>query len=239
MKTRAVVDVESYFFHNESQFYAVRPAFFYGLRNERHQFGMSIPLVHNVFKGDYAGFENTTGFGDLRMSYRFVPYKSGDVIGFTRVTFSFEASAPTGEYKLGRGAGVWLYKPGFTFTMTPGPFVSFYPDIRFQFSGSDANSQGGSDGIPDPDDPEVDYAVQNLSLELPMVAEIEDWRGWFTLSALYTRSFTEQTNFFFIRMDLGKMVGDRSSAAIRIATFIAGQPRLNVIVQANFTFFVR
>jgi len=239
MQSHATIDVESYIFHNNSQFYALRLGYFYGLKNERHTFGMSLPLVHTVFEGDYAGFENTTGFGDLKMSYLFVPYVVKNSIGMERVSLSFDVTAPTGEYRLGRGAGAWLYKPGIIITLRSGPALAFYPEIRFQFSGSDANSQGGSDGAPDPDDPEKDNTVQNLSLSIPMVAQLLDWNGWFTFNVLYTRSFSEKTNFLFLRTDIGKMLGDRTSASLRIAKFIAGQPRLNVVVQANVSFFFR
>ena len=214
MRSRFAVDIESYLFHNESQFYSLRTGYYYGLRNERHLFGMSLPLVHTVFKGDYAGFENTTGFGDLKMSYLFVPFSAKGTIGLERVSLSFDVTAPTGEYRLGRGAGAWLYKPGVIFTLRSGPLVAFYPEIRYQFSGGDANSQGGSDGTPDPDDPDKDYAVKNLSMSLPLVAQIEDWNGWFSFNLLYTRSFTENTNFFFVRSDFGKMMGPNSSASL-------------------------
>lgn len=239
MQSRAVIDVESYIFHTNAQFYALRLGYYYGLRNERHLFGMSLPLVHNVFNADYGGFENTTGFGDLKMSYLFVPYIVKNSIGMERLSLSFDVTAPTGEYRLGRGAGAWLYKPGIIVTLRPGPALAFYPEMRFQFSGSEANSQGGSDGAPDPDDPEKDNTVQNLSLSIPLVAQIEDWSGWFSFNVLYTRSFTEKTNFLFLRTDFGKMIGTKTSAALRITKFIAGQPRLNVVVQANVSFFMR
>ena len=239
MKGRLAIDVESYLFHNESQFYALRLGYYYGLRNEKHLFGMSLPLVHTVFKGDYAGFENTTGFGDLKMSYLFVPFSAKGTIGLERVSISLDVTAPTGEYRLGRGAGAWLYRPGVIFTLRSGPQVAFYPEIRYMFSGGDANSQAGSDGTPDPDDPDKDYATSNLSMSLPLVAQIVDWDGWFSFNLLYTRSFTENTNFFFVRSDFGKMMGPNSSASLRITKFIAGQPRLNVIVQVNFSFFMR
>ncbi|MBA4053640.1 MAG: hypothetical protein C0490_02910 [Marivirga sp.] len=239
MQTRITLDIESYIFHNTSQFYSLRPGYYYGLRNERHLFGMSLPFVHNIFNGDYAGFENTTGVGDLKMSYLFVPYIQKSNIGTERITLAMDVSAPTGEYKLGRGAGAWLYKPGVIFTIRSGPALAFYPEVRFQFSGGEANSLAGSDGSPDADDPEKDDAIQNLSLSLPMVAQLIDWNGWFSFHMLYTRSFTEKTNFFFLRTDFGKMLGPNSSAALRITKFIAGQPRLNVIVQANVSFFIR
>lgn len=226
MRSRIAIDVESFLFHNESQFYSLRAGYYYGLQNERHLFGMSLPLVHTVFKGDYAGFENTTGFGDLKMSYLFVPFSAKGTIGLERVSLSFDVTAPTGEYRLGRGAGAWLYKPGVIVTLRSGPAVAFYPEIRYQFSGSDANSQGGSDGTPDPDNPDLDYTVKNLSLSLPMVAQIENWNGWFSFNMLYTRSFSENTNFWFVRSDFGKMMGPKSSASLRITKFIAGQPRL-------------
>lgn len=239
MKGRLAIDVESYLFHNDAQFYALRLGYYYGLRNERHLFGMSLPLVHTVFSADYAGFENTTGFGDLKMSYLFVPYSARGTIGLERVSVAFDVTAPTGEYRLGRGAGAWLYRPGVIFTLRPGPLVAFYPEIRYLFSGGDANSQAGSDGTPDPDDPEKDYATRNLSMSLPLVAQIENWKGWFAFNLLYTRSFTENTNFFFVRSDFGKMMGTNSSASLRITKFIGGQPRLNVVVQVNFSFFMR
>jgi Putative MetA-pathway of phenol degradation len=239
MRGRMAIDVESYLFHNDAQFYALRLGYYYGLRNERHLFGMSLPLVHTVFKADYAGFENTTGFGDLKMSYLFVPFVAKGTIGLERVSFALDVTAPTGEYRLGRGAGAWLYRPGVIFTIRPGPLVAFYPEVRYLFSGGDANSLAGSNGTPDPDDPEKDYVTSNLSVSVPLVAQIENWNGWFAFNILYTRSFTENTNFFFVRSDFGKMMGPNSSASLRISKFIAGQPRLNVIVQVNFSFFMR
>lgn len=239
MQSRATIDIESYLFYNDAQFYALRFGYYYGLKNERHLFGMSLPFVHTVFNADYAGFENTTGFGDLKMSYVFVPYSQKNTIGLERVSASLDVTAPTGEYRLGRGAGTWLYKPGVIFKLRPGPALAFYPEIRFQFSGSDANSQAGSDGAPDPDDPEKDNTVQNLSLSVPLVVQLNDWNGWFAFNVLYTRSFTEKTDFFFLRTDFGKMIGERASASLRITKFIAGQPRLNVLVQANVSFFMR
>jgi hypothetical protein len=169
----------------------------------------------------------------------FVPFVRNNTIGIERVTLSFDVTAPTGEYRLGRGAGTWLYKPGVIVTWRPGTQIAVYPELRFQFSGGEANSTGGSDGAPDPDDPEKDGTVQNLSLALPAVVQLDDWNGWFSLNTLYTHSFSEGTDFLFLRMDLGKMMGENSSAALRISKFIAGQPRLNVVVQANVTFFMR
>ena len=237
-RSRASIDAESYFFYGGAKFYAMRFGYFYGLKNERHQFGMSLPFVHTIFDADYAGFENTTGIGDLKMSYLAVPYLEKNTIGLERVTAAFEVTAPTGEYLLGRGAGTWLYKPGLIFTMRSSSEIVFYPEMRFQLSGGDANSQGGSDGLPDPNDPEKEKRLQNLSMSIPMVAQVKDWDGWFSLNLLYNHSFTEQTSFLFLRTDFGAMIGNNTSASLRITKFIAGQPRLNVMVQANLSFFL-
>lgn len=238
MQTRFAVDLESYLFHSNAQFYAVRAGYHYGLKNERHLLGMSLPFVHTIFQDDYSGFENTTGVGDLKMSYIFVPFLESRPIGTERVSITFDVTAPTGESELGRGAGVWVYKPGLVLKSRLSQAVICYPEVRYQFSGNNANSAGGSDGVPDPEDPEVDDKVQNLSMSLPAVIQVEKWNGWFALNAIYMRSFTEQTNFFFVRTDFGKIIGRKSSACLRIAKFIGGQPRLNVVVQANMTFFV-
>lgn len=238
-KTRASVDAESYFFFGNYQFYALRLGYYYGLKNELHQVGMSLPFVHTIFDADYAGFENTSGIGDLKMSYLFVPYIDKNNIGLERVSLAFDVTAPTGEYVLGRGAGTWLYKPGLILTMRSSSEIVFYPEARFQMSGGDANSQGGSDGLPDPNDPEKEKRLQNLSLSIPMVAQVKDWDGWFSLNLLYNYSFTEQTSFLFLRTDFGAMIGNNTAASLRITKFIAGQPRLNVMVQANISFFLR
>lgn len=239
MVTRLTIDLESYFFENGSEFYSLRPGYYYGLRNGRHLLGMSIPYMHNVFEGNYAGFENTTGFGDLKMSYLFVPFQKQNVIGIERATLSFDVTAPTGEYLLGRGAGEWLFKPGVILKWRLDQAVICYPEIRFQFSGDEANSGAGSDGAPDPEDPEKDEKVQNLSLSFPAVVNIDTWDGWFSLNVLYTRSFTEETDFLFLRMDIGKVIGRKSCGSLRITKFIAGQPRLDLVLQANITFFMR
>lgn len=239
MQTRLTVDGESYFFYGGARFYAMRFGYFYGLRNEQHQLGMSLPFVHTIFNADYAGFENTTGIGDLKMSYLYVPYRKKNTIGVERVSLAFEVTAPTGEYRLGRGAGTWLYKPGLIFTMRSSSEIVFYPEIRFQISGSDANSLGGSNGLPDPNNPDKEKRLQNLSVSIPMVAQVKDWDGWFSLNLLYAHSFTEQTSFLFLRTDFGKMVGTNTSASLQITKFVAGQPRLNVMVQANISIFLR
>jgi len=239
IRSRVVLDLESYFFYNQSKFYSIRPAYYYGLKNERHQFGLAVPFFHNVFMGDYAGYENTSGIGDIKMSYMAVPILTKNILGFEKLSTYFEASAPTGEYVLGRGAGVWLYKPGMIATFHLTPEVAIYPEVRYQFSGNEANSSGGSDGLPDPEDPEQDVKVQTLTLELPAVMVIDRWDGWFALHFQYQKSFSEDNSFFFMRMDLGKMIGDKTSFALNIQKFIAGQPTLNVIVQARFQFFLR
>ena len=238
MRTQAFIDAESYFFYGGAKYYGLRLGYNYGLTNGKHLFGMSIPFVHNIFNADYGGFENTTGIGDLKMSYLFVPYFEKNTIGLERVSFAFDVTAPTGEYALGRGAGTWLYKPGLILTMRSSAEVAFYPEMRFQVSGGEGNSTGGSDGIPDQDAPDQIDKVKNLSVAFPMVVQVKDWDGWFSLNVLYTRSFTEKTGFLFVRTDFGKMVGKNTSAALQITKFIAGQPRLNVIVQANFSFFM-
>lgn len=239
MRTNLAIDIESYLFHNDAEFYALRLGYHYGLRSERHRFGMSLPLVHTVFRGDYQGFENTTGFGDLKVTYLWVPYVRNNTIGIERVTFGLDVSAPTGEYRLGRGAGTWLYNPRVVVTWRPGTFIAVFPEVRYQFSGSEANSTGGADGVPDPDDPEKDDEIQNLGIALPAVVQLEEWNGWFSLNTLYSHSFSEGTDFLFLRMDIGKVLGENSSFALRISKFIAGQPRLNVLVQANFSFYFR
>lgn len=239
MRSQAFIDAESYFFYGGAKYYGLRFGYNYGLKNEQHLFGMSIPFVHNIFNADYGGFENTTGIGDLKMSYLFVPYLEKNTIGLERVSFAMDVTAPTGAYELGRGAGTWLYRPGLIFKLRSSSEIVFYPEMRFQVSGGEGNSTGGSDGVPDQDDPDTQNKIQNLSLAFPMVVQVKDWDGWFSLNVLYARSFTEQTGFLFLRTDFGKMIGRSTSASLQITKFIAGQPRLNVMVQANFSFFMR
>ncbi len=238
MRSQINADAESYIFHGGAQFYAMRLGLSYALDNERHLLSISLPFVHTIFQGDYAGFENTSGIGDLRMTYMFVPYVVKNGLGLQRVSTYFEATAPTGEFLLGRGAGTWLYRPGVIFTLRTASDISFYPEVSFQFSGAPANSRGGSNGIPDPQNPDKDGNLQNFSLWFPMVIPMETWDGWFSINPIYMRSFEEKTDFIFLRMDIGKMIGDKTAASLRITKFVAGQPRLNVMVQANFKFFL-
>jgi len=239
MQTKAFIDAESYFFWGGASYYGLRFGYNYGLRNERHLFGMSVPFVHNVFNADYGGFENTTGMGDIKMSYLYVPFFERNTIGLERVSLAMEVTAPTGEFLLGRGAGAWLYKPGVIFTMRSSPEVAFYPELRYQISGGYANSVGGSGGQPNPDDPDYQTRVKELTCAVPMVVQVKNWDGWFSLNVQYAHSFAEQTSFLFLRTDFGRMMGEKSAASLRISKFIAGQPRLNVMVQANFSFFFR
>lgn len=236
MKSRFDLDAESYIFFQNAQFYAIRLGYHYGLQNEKHLFGISVPFVHSVYNQDLQGYENTSGIGDIRMSYMGA-ITTGRSIGMSRVSPYLELSAPTGEYLLGRGAGTWVYKPGVVFTFTADHVVSFYPEVRYQFSLKDANSQDGT-GVPDPGDPDKSEKVNNVTIQVPAVVQIEQAKAWISLNAWYTQSFTENDYYIFIRTDFGKMIGKKSSAALHIAKFVAGQPQLNVIVQAKFLFFL-
>ncbi len=239
MKSRFTTDIETYFFVEAARYYAVRLGYEYGLENQKHLVGMSLPMVHTIFNADFGGYENTTGIGDLKMRYMFVPFQENTQAGWQRVSAYFEVTAPTGDFLLGRGAGTWLHKPGIIFTYRANPDVAFYPEIKFQFSGADANTVGGGDGAPDPNDPAKEAPMQNLSVSIPAVVLVNSWDGWISLNALYVRSFTEKTGFLFLRTDFGKMIGNKTSASLNITKFIAGQPRLNVLVQAKLQFFVR
>lgn len=238
MKSRFSADIEANFFMAGAQFYSIRPACYYGLGNGKHLFGLSIPVVHNIFLADYAGFENTTGIGDIRMMYMLALYPKSKNASASRTSFYVEMTAPTGEYRLGRGAGAWMYKPGIIFTYNPDPDIAVYPEIRFQLSRGDVNSQGGSNGVPDFQNPDKDGKLQDLTMQLPAVINLSEWGGWFSINPQYIQSFSVKEYFIFLRTDVGKMIGSKSSAALSITKFIAGQPRLNVIVQAKFQFFL-
>ena len=236
IKSRILIDVESHIFHQPARFYTARFGYFYALQNKRHQFGLSIPFVHNIFNLDLQGFENTTGVGDIKMNYM-GNLNTGHSLGLIKVAPYFEMTAPTGSYLLGRGAGTWLYKPGIILAYRLDPTISFYPELRFQFSGSEANSLGGIDGIPDPQDNEKDGKLQTLTLEVPAVVQLESIQAWFAIHALYAQSFTDNEYFIFFRTDFGKMISNNTSASLNLSKFVAGTPQLNVIVQARLQFF--
>lgn len=238
MKSHIPLEVESYFFHQPAQFYAIRLGYAYGIRNEKHLFSFSIPVIHNVFHEDYQGFENTTGIGDFNMRYM-TAFTTNKSLGLARISPYFEASAPTGEYLLGRGAGTWVYKPGIIFTYVVDPQVAFYPELRFQFSSDEANATGGIDGVPDVENPEKDGRLQNLSLNVPLVVQFEPAQAWLMVNVQYQQSLTLNEYFLFMRLLFGKMVTDRTGASLFLSKFIAGQPRLNVIAQARLQFFLR
>ena len=237
MRSNIIFDFESYYFFDGSNYYAIRPTFNYGLQNQKHLMGMSIPVVHNIFSGNYGGYENTTGIGDLKMKYVMVPVLKKESLGLQRVSTYLEVTAPTGEAALGRGAGVWQYKPGLLFMYRLSPNVSFYPEMNFLFSFGDANSQWG--GLPDTEDPEADQPLENLYLAFPAVVEIPDWDGWALMSAVYTRSLNAKEDALFLRVDIGRMLGKNTGGSLQISKYIFGQPRLNVIVEASFQFFLR
>ncbi|HET6225699.1 MAG TPA: hypothetical protein VFF27_05425 [Bacteroidia bacterium] len=75
-------------------------------------------------------------------------------------------------------------------------------------------------------------------MAFPAVIVLKDWEGWFSLNAQYGHSFTEKVDFLFLRMDIGKMIGDYTSGSLNISKFIAGQPRLNLVIQARFNFYL-
>jgi Putative MetA-pathway of phenol degradation len=237
MRSRFTTDFESYFFVGEAKHYSMRLGFDYGLQNQRHLLGLSLPIVHAIYAADFGGYENTTGVGDFKMRYMFVPYQQDKASGLQRVSTYFEVTAPTGESELGRGAGTWVYRPGVIFTLRPSPYVSFYPEIKYQFSTQDANILSGD--APDPEDTDVDGPISNLVFSVPAIATVSSWNGWAGMHATYIQSFSEETYYVFLRLDFGTMIGQKTCAALNITKFIAGQPRLDVLVQARFQFFLK
>ena len=91
---------------------------------------------------------------------------------------------------------------------------------------------------PDPEDPDKEGKYENLVMNFPAVMVLKEWDGWFSLNAQYGHSFTEEVDFFFLRVDIGKMIGDYTACSLNISKFIAGQPRLNVVIQAKFNFYL-
>ena len=236
IRSRVTLDVISFIYHQPARFYRAGFGYYYGLRNQRHQFGLEVPFVHSVFGEDLQGFENTVGIGDIRMFYM-AAFPSEHTTGLVRVAPSLELSAPTGEYILGRGAGAWLFKPGVLFSFVPHPNVSFYPEVAFQFSGKEVNTRGGSSGIPDLEDPDKNEPLSNFTLRMPAILKLESAQAWFGISALYMNSFSEKTYFLFFDTEAGIMMGDKSSAMLRLTKFVGGLPRINIVAEAKFQFY--
>ncbi len=238
MRSRIALDTDAYYFVASTYLYGIRPSYFFGLPNNKHTMGITVPFIHSIFAGDFGGYENTTGIGDIKFTYYGVPFQSEDLLGFNRLTFALEVTAPTGNEQVGRGTGAWVYKPALVANIRPIPNAFFFPQINFQFSTSPLNSLGGGDGLPDPEDTDLERQLQVLGASFPFTLTIEQAEAWFTLSADYLYSFSESTSFLFIRMDVGKMLGKNTSGGLQISKFVAGQPRLETLVRARFNFFL-
>ena len=238
MSTRAVFEAGSYYFNGGHKFYSLSGGFDYGFA-KKNLLSVSVPVVHTIYNADYGGLENTTGVGDIRFGYARVLYEPTKKVGSVeKVTALLEVSAPTGDPRAGRGAGAWLYKPGLIIGTRLNEAVTFYPQLQFQFSGNDANSRGGTDGLPDPEDPDKDGKLKNFSLNMPVTFEMISWSGWFTINTPFTYSMEESNYFLFLKVDFGKKISEKSAASLMITKFIAGQPRLNVLVQARLILFL-
>jgi len=238
MSTRAVFEAGSYYFNGGHKFYSLAAGFDYGFA-KKNLLSVGIPVVHTIYNADYGGLENTTGIGDIRFGYARVLFEPKKKTGSVeRVTGLFDVSAPTGDPQAGRGAGAWIYKPGMIVGMRLNQAVTFYPQVQFQFSGDDANSRGGTDGLPDPEDPEDDGKLKNFSLNMPVTFEMISWSGWLTANMPFSYSLAENNYFLFLKVDFGKKISEKSAASLMITKFIAGQPRLNVLVQARLILFL-
>jgi hypothetical protein len=237
MNTKALLETGSYYFNGGHKFYSLMGGFHYGIA-KKNLLSVSIPVVHTIYNADYGGLENTTGIGDIRFGFSTVLYQPKKARTVEKVTGVLEVTAPTGDPVAGRGAGAWLYKPGFIVGMRLDNDVTFYPEVRFQLSSSKANSRGGTDGLPDPQDPDRDEKLQNFSLNLPVTFEMIRWNGWLTLNMPFSYSFYESNYFLFLKTDFGKNISEKSAVSLQITKFIAGQPRLNVLVQAKLILFL-
>ncbi len=239
-QSRIVTDFDSYYFSGGHRFYSANFGYDYGIPNNRHRMGIAVPLVHCIFNGDFAGFENTTGIGDIRFTYVGVPYISTkSVLGLKRIAASLEVTTPTGNERLGRGVGSWVLRPGVTFTYQADMDWFFYPQIRFQLSTSDVNSRAGSNGVPDLEDPDKDEQLQNVNITIPTYLLLREWDGWIGLTVDTDFTFVEDTYFLFIKTEVGKMMGRKTSGMLQITQFVAGQPRLSTIFSAHVNFFLR
>jgi hypothetical protein len=238
MSTRAVFDAGSFYYNGGHRFYLLSGGFDYGFA-KKNLFSVTLPVVHNIYNADYGGLENTTGIGDIRFGYARVLYEPSKKAGqVERVTGLFEVTAPTGDPRAGRGAGAWVYNPGLIVGVRLHQDITFYPQMQFQFSGDDANSRGGTNGLPDPEDPEKDGKLKNFSVNMPFTFEMIRWGGWLTLNAPFSYSITESNYFLFLKVDFGKKISEKSAATLQITKFVAGQPRLNVLVQAQLILFL-
>jgi len=238
LNSRATFDAASNYFLGGHRFYSVAAGFHYGFA-KRSLLSVTVPVVHTIFNADYAGFENTTGIGDLRFGYAgavYLPSKKGKTI--EKVSAVLDVTAPTGEEAAGRGTGAWVFKPGLAAAVRFNHFATFYPEARFQLSAREANSRGGTDGLPDPEDPQTDERLQNFSVQLPFAFELVQWGGWVSFNVPFTYSFNENDYFLFLRADFGKKFSDKAAASLFISRWVAGQPRLNTTVQARFIIFL-
>jgi hypothetical protein len=239
MLSRVPIDLDSYYFLGGHQFYAMRFSYNYAIPNERHMMSITVPVVHNIFNGNFAGFENTTGIGDIHFTYMGVPYLSKDPLGLKKVAAYIDVSTPTGNDRLGRGVGTWVYKPGLIFTYQPDAMWYFFPEIHFQFSTQTGNTRAGSQGLPDLDDPDKDEKLQDFGLSLPTKLILYDWDGWIGLTPDFSYTFVEDSYYLFLRAEVGKMIGQKTAASAQLNRFVAGQPRLQTWFRVNFTFFLR
>jgi hypothetical protein len=237
MSTRALFEAGTFYFNGGSKFYSLSAGFDYGLA-KKNLFSVSVPVVHNIYNADYGGLENTTGIGDIKFGYARVLYEPKKVRNVERVTALFDVTAPTGDPLAGRGTGSWLYKPGLIVGMRLDQAVTFYPSAQFQFSTSPANSRAGTNGLPDPQDPDKDGRLKSFSLDVPVTFEMINWGGWLTMNMPFTYSLQETNYFLFLKADFGKKISEKSAATLMITKFVAGQPRLNVLVQARLTIFL-
>lgn len=237
MESRINLDFDSYYFVASNQFYAFRPGFYYGLKG-RHLMGITFPLVHSIFSNDFAGFENTTGIGDVKFTYIGVPLANNNTSGLYRISTVLEVTAPTGNEVLGRGTGAWVFKPGVVFSYRPDAAFHIFPQVNFQFSSARLNSLGGGDGVPDLEDPSLNDKLKVINMSVPATLVVDDWTGWITLTPEFIYTFVEDTYFLFLRFDIGKMLGDRTSASLNITKFIAGQPRLETMIRVRVNFFL-
>jgi hypothetical protein len=238
MTTRALFEAGSFYYTGGHKFYSLAAGFDYGLA-KKNLFSVSIPVVHNIYNADYGGLENTTGIGDIKFGYGRVLYEPTKKVGSVeRITGLFEVTAPTGDPRAGRGAGTWLYNPGLVVGMRLDQAVTFYPQVQFQFSPKKANSLGGTFGLPDPQDPDKDGKLKNFSLNVPVTFEMIRWDGWLTMNMPFNYSLAEHTYFLFLKADVGKKISEKSAATLMITKLVAGEPRLNVLVQARLIIFL-
>jgi hypothetical protein len=206
--------------------------------NDQNKLDAEIPILRTA----YEDTGNTTGIGDIRLRYFYVPYNADDSDHwFTAAGLSVDVYLPTGDEETGHGAGSTLLAPGVTFGVRAASWLDIFPILSYQHSfGAGRWEPGGTDPggvIPPPDESDEEVDMRGVRAEAILVAPLPR-DAWIQIIPLYSRNLVNGDHALNVRVMLGKMLNTKNALQFEYQREFVNQRSLQNMIRIAWSYFL-